>query len=543
MIGTSVTDYVFIRTSIFVLNWIAPFSVIYCILTTIHGSSTLRVQPAIELWLTAEALFCICFFLPYRRYLQQLTDHPPLRPKEERRKLVDRIKAEVSDPEHYIRGWFKGADIEDIGRQDLKKWITWAFFDCDLEEGKYDEEIEEYALEFESMIRKDFQPGNGTAKPLRLTIDPVDMLHRSLLWYLYVGIVDFLAYMRLEMLGFHFHRLSYTSFFTLFPFRLYQPHTSTTRLPILFIHSIGIGLYPYIDFLFDINSATSDNAENDDGHIGVLAVEIMPISFRITHSMLDKDELCMELCQIVAKNSYDRFVLVSHSYGSVISKFILADEVLRPKAASALFVDPVNFLLHTPDVAYNFTVRQPRRANEWQLWYFASKDPGVAHALGQRFFWSQKVMWKNDVDNLIRDGKRLTVSLAGKDLIVNYEAVKRYLVYSGTNQAGGYDNHKDEESLSSSSAENSWRPKEWSGNGLEVLCFEQLDHGQAFDKAITRARLVRAVRNASPQKTRNPNKSTNVISDSAPHSNAHVATMKSGLRYMPMKWSGSATTL
>lgn len=187
MIGTSVTDYIFIRTSIFVLNWIAPFSVIYCILTTIHGSSTLRVQPAIELWLTAEALFCICFFLPHRRYLQRPTDHPPLRPKEERRKLVDRIKAEVTDPEHYIRGWFKGADIENIGRQDLKNWISWAFFDRDLEEGKDDEEVEEYTLEFESMIRKDFRPGNGTAKPLRLTIDPVDMLHRSLFWYL-VGV-------------------------------------------------------------------------------------------------------------------------------------------------------------------------------------------------------------------------------------------------------------------------------------------------------------------------------------------------------------------
>lgn len=184
MIGTSVTEYVFIRISIFVLNWIAPFSVLYCIFATMNASSTFRLRPALELWLTAEAFFCICFFLPYRWYLQRPTDHPPPRPKEERRKLMDCIKAEVSDPEHYIRGWFKGADIEDIGRQDLKKWITWAFFDRDLEEGRDDEEIEEYTLEIESKIRKDLSPGNGTAKPLRLTIDPVDMLHRSLLWYL-----------------------------------------------------------------------------------------------------------------------------------------------------------------------------------------------------------------------------------------------------------------------------------------------------------------------------------------------------------------------
>ena len=49
--------------------------------------------------------------------------------------------------------------------------------------GEDEDEIEEYTLEIESMLRKDFRPGKGTVKPLKLTIDPVDMLHRSLLWY------------------------------------------------------------------------------------------------------------------------------------------------------------------------------------------------------------------------------------------------------------------------------------------------------------------------------------------------------------------------
>lgn len=89
----------------------------------------------------------------------------------------------MTDPEQYIRGWFKGASIEDIGRQDVKEWLTWAFFNRGWEEGKNEGEIEEFTLEFESMLHKDFRPGKGTAKSLRLTIDPVEMLHRSLLWY------------------------------------------------------------------------------------------------------------------------------------------------------------------------------------------------------------------------------------------------------------------------------------------------------------------------------------------------------------------------
>jgi len=196
-----------------------------------------------------------------------------------------------------------------------------------------------------------------------------------------VGVVDFLAYLKLQWLGFRFHRLSFTSFFMLFPFRpvsltthyrssakrlsyWYRPHTSTTRLPILFIHGIGIGLCPYTGFLSDINSHVHDHTSSKDGHIGILAIEIMPISFRITHSALDNDEICIELRQILAEHNYDRFVLVSHSYGSVIGSFIMADTMLRPKVASALFVDPVSFLLHIPNVAYNFTVRKPRQANE-----------------------------------------------------------------------------------------------------------------------------------------------------------------------------------
>jgi pimeloyl-ACP methyl ester carboxylesterase len=324
-----------------------------------------------------------------------------------------------------------------------------------------------------------------------------------------------LAYLKLQWLGFRFYRLSFASFFMLFPFRpvgltthyrspskrlsyWYRPHSSTTRLPILFIHGIGIGLYPYTGFLSDVDRPVHDHASGDRGSVGILAIEIMPISFRITHNALDKDEMCVELRRILAAHNYDRVVLVSHSYGSIVSSFIMADQVLRPKVASALLVDPVSFLLHIPDVAYNFTVRQPRHANEWQLWYFASKDPGVAHALGRRFFWSQNVIWKKDVEDFVNEGRRLTVSLGGKDLIVNTEAIGRHLANSSTNREGGSGvgpghENKDYEFLCSS--EDAWKQRKWEGNGLDVLWFDPLDHGQAFDRNGMRASLVKVVQN------------------------------------------------
>lgn len=183
MLGTSAAEYAFIRISILILHFIAPLSVLYCIIVIVDSATIFRMRREVELLLIAEALFWTCFFLPYRWYLQHAAIHPPPRSKEERRKLVGNVVAEMTDVEQYIRGWFKGADFKDIGREDVKEWLSWAFFDSERDEGRDEDEIEGYTLLIESMLHKGFSSGRGKATSLRLTIDPVDMLHRSLLWY------------------------------------------------------------------------------------------------------------------------------------------------------------------------------------------------------------------------------------------------------------------------------------------------------------------------------------------------------------------------
>jgi hypothetical protein len=48
----------------------------------------------------------------------------------------------------------------------------------------YDAELEEYVSDMETMLGKKLEPGRGNAKCLRLTLDKVEMLHRSLTWYM-----------------------------------------------------------------------------------------------------------------------------------------------------------------------------------------------------------------------------------------------------------------------------------------------------------------------------------------------------------------------
>lgn len=273
-----------------------------------------------------------------------------------------------------------------------------------------------------------------------------------------------------------------------------------TKLPVLFIHGIGIGLYPYTNFLRDINTA-----KEVDSSVGIIALEIMPVSFRITTQALDKDVMVREIHAIIKRHGWDKFILVSHSYGSITSTHLLKSPLTGPLIGPVVFVDPVSFLLHLPNVAYNFTARKPYRPNEYQLWYFGSKDIGVAHTLARRFFWSENVIWKEDLEGKWeggKEGRNVTVVLSGQDLIVDTEAVRRYLTNTSSDRAlangevvGGPAalEKKASETKISGEEKGQRTGRPWTGSGLEVLWFEELDHAQVFDAEKTRRPLIEAI--------------------------------------------------
>ena len=250
----------------------------------------------------------------------------------------------------------------------------------------------------------------------------------------------------------------------------HRPHTSTSRLPVLFIHGIGIGLYPYVNFLAHINEARGNIGE--DGDIGIIAIEIMPVSFRLTHAALEKDQMCDEIKCILTKHGWKQVILVSHSYGSIISTHLLQSAATKNFIGPVLLIDPVSFMLHLPDVAYNFTFRKPTRANEHQLYYFASMDMGVAHTLARRFFWSENILWRRDVYD-----HRTTVVLSAKDLIVDTEAVGQYLARHGNRELDGQ----------------GWKYQEWKGKGIDILWLDDLDHAQVFDSRRDCEKLVHVI--------------------------------------------------
>lgn len=494
MIGTSTRDYIFIQICIYGLHYIAPLCILYCAsLVLYYGPrpAISRIPLPLELWAIAETLFYIVVHLWYRRVLQNDAVHPPLPSREERRKLFDQCDATITDPEDYLRKWFLGAPITEIKRDNLKEFFLWGFFNRGGLPGDDNDELEEYITRTEKLLGRKIESGRGTAKCLRLTLDPANMLHRSIVWYWCVGFVDFLACVRLWFRGFHLHRTSLTRFFGLFPWRtpaLLTMHRSQARhltywhrpstgpsnnLPVVFIHGIGIGLYPYIPFLASIPA-----------NISILAIELMPVSFRITHAVLPAETLVAEITTILKHHNIHNFVLVAHSYGTAIATQLLHSR-LSPQINSLVLIDPITILLHLPDVAVNFTRRTPRRANEHQLHYFAGMDMGVSHALSRGFFWSEVVLWSEDFE-----GKRVTASLAKRDLIVDTEKVGRYLAQGQVRENGDAVHANGNGHVAKI---NDWKSRPWRGQGLDIVWWEELDHAQVFDKVETRKVLVDAI--------------------------------------------------
>jgi hypothetical protein len=188
MIGTSIAEYIFIRGCILFLHSIAPVSLIYCLLlcTLPTALSVYRLPPNIEAWLVAEAAFFTIFFLPYKYHLQRPAIHPELPSREERARLFKRCNTTVENPEKYLSQWFLGAEEGHIKRENVKEFIRWAFLNAGpaVNEDEDEREVESYISALEKLLGRDIPLGKGSAKSLRLTMDKVDCLHRSLLWYL-----------------------------------------------------------------------------------------------------------------------------------------------------------------------------------------------------------------------------------------------------------------------------------------------------------------------------------------------------------------------
>ncbi|KAK3702119.1 hypothetical protein LTR37_015094 [Vermiconidia calcicola] len=490
LVGKSLPEYVIIRLAIWALRLIAPISLLYCVVVLIirpRGASDHRWPLPLEIWMIAEALFFLVVYVPLRTIVQQPANHPEPPPKAEREKLIRKCFAHMREPDLYLSKWFLDAGSAEIKRENVKEFYAWSLMNKTYEHLEESElaELDNYTGLLEERLRVHFEEGWGTARPLRGTLDSVPIRHRPLVWYIIILAVECYSSFRLLYNSFRFQRLSLTSSLATFPPRLqsfsrtrsasrhvsywYRKHTSKSRAPILFIHGIGIGLYAYVDFLVELNKTDLD--ADRDGDVGIIAIELMSISSRIGMAAPSAAELREEIRKILHSHGWDNVVLIGHSYGSAVAANMLRDPYAAKYVKSALLMDPICFMLHMPDVAYNFTRRKPSEANEHMLHYFSSTDMMISHTIARRFFWSELVLFKEDLP----PNMPLTVTLSGQDLIVPTAAVWAYLTDDSPRQV----DHED---------------CEWENDQLKVYWFEKFDHAGLFASKGARRGIAQVAR-------------------------------------------------
>ncbi|KAH8832952.1 hypothetical protein DL96DRAFT_1523221 [Flagelloscypha sp. PMI_526] len=496
MINNSFHEYVFIRVCIALLRLVAPLSILY-LLVSFWTRHFLLYH-----WITAiavlESFFFFGVYLP-RLYTIQLPpqDAPPPLTREQRKVLITKCFHEHPEVNEYHWDWFSSRDLR---RDNLVKWLHWALFSRNDADPEWENEIDEYLAMIEENLNYKLPQGeNSKTSSLRLNFDPVVAWHRPLIWYSIIMFLDTITALRIQVLGFKHYSTS--GFFQVFPPR---PFTSTSRQsvtphlsywhfsstnsahhghypkkPLVFIHGIGVGLHPYIPFFQEL---VHQQVSND-----IIVIELLPISSHITNPIPSRLVMLEAINDVLTSvvGSDCEAVLASHSYGTVVAGHIIRwqntaspQERQKWKALSSihqqLFVDPIPFMLHLPNIARNFLYREPKLAAEHQLHYFASRDPDIARVLGRHFFWQDNVLWKDDLfpsSGLPAiDKRKFVVVVAGRDQILPASAVVSYL---GKIEVEEEENGKER---------------------LKVLAQDGIDHAQVFEDKSRRRPLVEALR-------------------------------------------------
>ncbi|KAF9018560.1 hypothetical protein BDZ89DRAFT_1073793 [Hymenopellis radicata] len=476
MTDMSIPAYIGIHIAIGLLRAIAPAS--FRLHLRLHNIAQLLVLSMDILLAVPEALFYLFGYLPRQSKIIRPPLHAPERlTKEERERMFLNCTQNPAN----LPQWFLSSDSSAIKRENVIDWLLWAFFEVKAEDVEKEElvewsdEINSYVEALEKVVGHSFPPGrNNEVKSMRLSFDPVVTLHRPLIWYIIVGFLDMFTACNFAVTGLKHY--APTRWFQEFPSRpwtilsrksvtpevpyWFRPHRSTTKKPIIFIHGIGIGLFPYIPFMREL-----------DPEVGILLIEILPVSTRMTSMpVLPRPVMLDTFYTITSSLNISEAILISHSYGTVVAGHIMRSQQLArreklpplpTKITAYCFVDPIPFPYISLTSHSIFSLPDTEQCQRMAVWFFASRDADVGRTLGRHFFWMENVLFKEDLE-----GETVGV-------IVPAKHVWTYL----TGEEADDESHRW---ISESSM-------------LEVLYYPSADHATIFDRKRTRSRLLEII--------------------------------------------------
>lgn len=177
-----------------------------------------------------------------------------------------------------------------------------------------------------------------------------------------------------------------------------SPTDPENKVPLVFIHGIGIGLAQYFHWILALTTLSRP----------ILLIEVSYASNNLfLREGMNPDEMSTAVERILKEQEYTKATFMGHSLGTIVCAAICrAHPASSPKSivSGLILADPICFLtLHS--IARNFAYRAPRRASEMIMSFFAAREIGTSWYIMRRFNWQQCVMfpiaWKHRDDHQI----------------------------------------------------------------------------------------------------------------------------------------------
>ncbi|CAO3676196.1 unnamed protein product [Umbelopsis ramanniana] len=412
-------------------------------------------------WVVCELIFFVHYSLAKRR-LEKYNQEIPDMSLEDRWNLINQCLETIDDPVQWCTGWFREKGtmrqprLDEIRQGNVREWLAWAFWGKSMPRVSanplHAEQLDQLLhLAFEKLGSKLSGGYNDKLQCIRLNLDPIRSTYRPLVLYGVVYILTYLFDYHLMQLGFnryedgsreqswgrillddaeaikeamsggmpspggkivHWHR----------------PATGETKgPPIVFVHGIAAGLMSYHWFIKKLLKYCGE-------HRGLIFIEMPYVSMHINQAIPTPYELVNEISKMLDVHGYDKATFMGHSLGTCVVNWVVKD--IPERVAGVTLLDPVVFLLHYSDLAYNFVHRAPTTPNERLISFFAAQELYTAFYIARRFDWNDNMMFIGNQDGkayIKRYGGdniplgELKVFLSENDNLINSQRVLHYL--------------------------------------------------------------------------------------------------------------------
>ena len=439
----------------------------------------------ISFWLLLEVIFFFVVYYYLLPGLQKLTK-PQAYPTCTIQ-FMKRIISSVNDIEcytfeKYVEGFFRGAKFEEVYQDNFRSFLAWAMYGKQLNnltETQHRDimEVSEYAAQVHPIVRK-VKPGfNPNIKHCCMTYEPIPTIHRPLLTYVIVAMMEAAANtLFLRMRGFQSLEINGMTYWYRkrndgYDSRSHTSTGSTGEEPLVFLHGIATGWMLYLQ----IAKAMGSNRT-------LILIDLDAIKIKsMTFKMPTPQQFVESFRQVLDRHRIPRASVVGHSFGSITAGWLVTN--CPDRVSHLTLLDPVSMLLSFPEVSYSFLYRPPAKITEWIIYLMASRELTISHTLHRHFWWYNNNLWLEDVPAHIG----VVVGIATHDEIINPMAVHQYVRHCAQKrleQCQGVS--KDSSSSNSVAAVNMAR--------MECLVWDGFSHGQILLPTAAQAHLVATFR-------------------------------------------------